>query len=87
VLAGADAPADHDALMESTDWKSLHSDGWYYLLSTTELERLFDLPTDSCDYHDRSADPACADRLAEMRHRVARKLLSIERPLPRTWTY
>jgi arylsulfatase A-like enzyme len=75
------------ALMEHAGWKTLRTEGYRYLIHTDGRECLWELKRDPGEYHDISADPAYATILAEHRRLLLQRLLELERPLPRTWTY
>lgn len=89
MLRGTATPnrENHTALMEHRGWKTLRTERFRYLVEADGSEKLFDLVDDPKEYHDRSRDPEYAAHLATMRHRLIRRLIAIERPLPRTWTY
>jgi len=74
-----------DALTEGRGWKALRTPEYRYLVHEDGREMLFR----SCD--DRGDDYDIAGQspeiVAEMRARLIQKLLTIERPRPRQWTY
>jgi len=43
--------------------------------------------TDPDAYHDVASDPAYQSALADCRHQLLTRLLKMEHPLDRTWTY
>jgi len=86
-LAHDTQPDDGLGLTEYTGWKSLRAPGFRYVSEANGTERLFDLEKDPMEYHDVAADPAYADRLAEMRRLLLRRLIAMERPHERTWPY
>lgn len=74
-----------DALTEGRGWKALRTPDYRYLVHEDGTEKLFQSSTDSGDYFDiASRSP---EILCDMRTRLIRKLLNIERPQARTWTY
>lgn len=89
LLRGAAAPGNGDAsaLMEHRGWKTLRTARFRYLVEANGSEKLFDLDEDPKEYHDVAGDAGYQAHLGEMRRRLIQRLLEIERPLPRTWTY
>lgn len=83
----ADAAGKEAALTEHTGWKSLRTDRYRYVLHDDGTENLYDLAAEWGDYRDVAGDAGYAADLAEHRHLLARRLLSMERPLPRVWPY
>jgi len=83
---GADA-GDPIALTEHNRWKSVRVPGYRYVCEADGSESLFDLRRDPGAYHDISGEPEAAGILADVRHRLLKRLLEAERPLPRTWAY
>ena len=86
LMAGL-APAKEVALTEGAGWKCLRSDRYRYLIHADGKESLWDLAEDPGAYHDVAGSADYAQALAECRHMLLARLLEIERPLPRTWTY
>ena len=82
-----DGQGDDSALTEHTGWKSLRTERFRYVLHADGTECLYDLSAKWGDYRDVAAEPAYAAELADVRHRLSRKLLAAERPLPRAWPY
>jgi len=74
-----------DALTEGRGWKALRTPDYRYLYHEDGREMLFHSSQDPQDLRDLA--PSSPGLLAEMRARLLKKLVSIERPLPRTWTY
>ncbi len=87
ILAGDRTSRKNIALTEGAGWKSLRSDRYRYLVHADGRESLWDLPSDPGAYQDVAGSDAYADALAKCRHILLRRLLEIERPLPRSWTY
>ena len=87
TLRGEDAPAKECALMEMHGWKTLRTRDHRYVLRASGEEMLFDLRVDPMAYRDLSDDPASADTLADCRLQLARRVIEIESPLPRSWQY
>lgn len=75
------------ALMEFSGWKSLRSPEYRYIVHADGRELLFDLGRSFAEYHDVAPDADHRDVLAHMRHQLLRRIVEMERPLPRTWTY
>ena len=86
ILAGGDT-AKSVALTEGNGWKSLRTADFRYLAHSDGRENLWDLRDDPGAYRDVASDAAYADALAECRHALLTRLLDMERPLPRAWTY
>ena len=94
-LQGAPLPTSNDAsahtkrsaLLESSQGKSLRMDGFRYIVRTGGREELYDLDKDLGEYFNVAGDPAYAAALSEARAELIRRLLQMERPLPRTWPY
>ena len=88
ILAGSDADPGRDAaLMEHTGWKSLRTRRYRYIAEAGGKEALYDLEVDPGEYADVANDPGYAEVLAEMRGKLLRRLIELERPLPRVWPY
>ncbi|MCL4544343.1 MAG: sulfatase-like hydrolase/transferase, partial [Chloroflexi bacterium] len=80
-------PEEASALTEGAGWKALRSKQFRYIAHSDGRELLFDLAQDPAEYHDVAADSAYRVVLAELRHHLLRRLLAMERPLSRTWSY
>jgi arylsulfatase A-like enzyme len=76
-----------EALMEFNGWKSIRTATHRYLLRADGQELLFDVGKPLGEYHNVAGEKAYAEVLAEHRHQMARRLIQIERPLPRVWPY
>lgn len=87
ILAGDNTRQKQLALTEGAGWKSLRSDRYRYLIHDNGVEMLWDLDADPGAYHDLADSTVHAETLAECRHLLLSRLLEIERPLPRSWTY
>ncbi|HEV7215598.1 MAG TPA: sulfatase-like hydrolase/transferase, partial [Chloroflexota bacterium] len=81
-----DAP-ERSALTEGAGWKALRTSHCRYVVHADGRELLFDLLQDAGEYHDVAGDVANRTTLAEHRHLLLRRLLSMERPMPRVWSY
>ena len=78
----------HDtALTEGVGWKSLRMPHYQYLIHADGRECLWDLRNDPGAYRDVEKAHEHQAALADCRQQLLTRLLSIERPLPRTWTY
>ena len=75
------------ALLETTQGKSLRTERFRYVVRTGGAEQLYDLEQDLGAYVDVAADPAYADALADVRAELIRRMLAMERPIPRIWPY
>jgi hypothetical protein len=94
-LQGRPLPTSNDpeartresALLEDTGGKSLRTDRYRYVLRAGGQEQLYDLEATHGQYEDISDEEQYAETLSEMRGELARRMLEMERPLPRTWPY
>ncbi len=86
-LAGTAEPEKDSALTEGAGWKSLRAERFQYLVHADGVERLWDLEHDPGAYDDVAAAPEYADALADCRHRLLTRLLEMEQPRSRSWTY
>lgn len=75
------------ALMEFNGWKNIRTESHRYLLYEDGREQLWDLEEDPCESRDVAADPARHEVLAKHRLLMLRRMLEMERPLPRSWQY
>ncbi|MBT5711650.1 sulfatase-like hydrolase/transferase, partial [Candidatus Poribacteria bacterium] len=87
TLRGEEATPKTCALMEMHGWKTVRTRDHRYVLRASGDEMLFDLRTDPMAYTDLADDPAAADALADCRLQLARRVIEIESPLPRSWQY
>lgn len=88
LLTGVPAAGENGtALMEHRGWKNLRTERFRYVIEADGQERLFDLQCDPKEYDDVAGEQEYAADLAEMRRRLIQRLIEIERPLARTWTY
>ena len=86
VLHGAGA-SKRAALTEGNGWKCLRVPDYRYLIHTDGSEGLWHIESDPGEYRDVADDPAHREALTSCRHLLLVRLLQMERPLPRTWTY
>lgn len=75
------------AVTEGNGWKCLRTPHYRYLIHNDGTEKLWDMNIDPEAYHDVSDDPAYQSVLTDCRHQLITRLLKMERPLDRTWTY
>ena len=87
IVEGKGNGRNRVALTEGAGWKCLRTALFRYLIHDDGREALWDLLIDPGEYEDVSASREYADGLAECRRLLLKRLLEIERPLPRTWTY
>ena len=73
--------------LQSTGWKALRTDSHRYLLRADGQELLFDLADDPGEYDNVAGEARAAAVLADARRELARRLIELERPLPRAWAY
>ncbi len=86
-VLGAAEVHQQTALTEGTGWKCLCTPRYRYLIHADGREALWDLELDPEAYHDVSSHSGYQPALTNCRHLLLTRLLSMERPLPRTWTY
>ncbi|MCY4526110.1 MAG: sulfatase-like hydrolase/transferase, partial [Anaerolineaceae bacterium] len=87
LLRGAQDDLQGSAIMEADGWKTLRTARYRYLVHDDGRESLWDLNFDPREYHDVADDRRYCDELSKHRHLLLQRLLSMERPLPRSWTY
>ena len=88
LLTGQKAPRQRDAaLMEVTGWKLLRDARFRYIAHADGRECLFDLGQPWGEYRDVAEEPAYAAALAHMRQALITRLIEMERPRQRAWTY
>ena len=86
VLRGEESQKEA-ALTEAHGWKSLRTPQFQYLIHEDGRENLWELGHDPGAYHDVAESAVYQADLAECRHMLLTRLLAMERPLPRAWTY
>ena len=94
-LQGTPLPTSNDpsartkvsALLEFSQGKNLRTERYRYVVRLNGQEALYDLTKDLGEYFDVAKDPAYAGGLSEMRGELVRRMLQMERPIPRTWPY
>jgi arylsulfatase A-like enzyme len=84
---GDDAKSSDGALMEMKNWKSLRTERYRYVSEANGKETLIDLENDPGEYQDLAGSSEHSDELADMRANLLKKLIRVERPLPRAWVY
>ncbi len=87
VLRGEIAQGDGVALTEGNGWKCLRTPNFRYLIHDDGTENLWDIQQDPRNYYDVATHPDYAPALMDCRHQLVTRLLRMERPIPRTWTY
>ena len=87
LMRGGRAREKRVALTEAHGWKSLRTPRFQYLIHDDGREGLWDLAADPGAYNDVAEDGAYGDELSACRRYLLTRLLAMERPLPRTWTY
>ena len=89
VLRGEDMPDPReDLLLEFHGIRYLYSqrglvtrDGWKYIFTPGDNDEVYDLTTDPAELHNRIDDPACAEKVAELRERLKRAVVAARDPL------
>ncbi|MCY4062422.1 MAG: sulfatase-like hydrolase/transferase [Chloroflexi bacterium] len=87
LLSGGGSRQKASALTEAHGWKSLRTPQFQYLIHDDGRENLWDIQADSGAYHDVAEHEAYRDELAECRRLLLIRLLAMERPRERSWTY
>ena len=87
LMSGDDSRQKDAALTEAHGWKSLRTPQFQYLIHDDGRENLWDLQADPRAYHDIAGNGQYQDALAECRQLLLTRLLAMERPRQRTWTY
>jgi arylsulfatase len=82
-----DGPPRASALLEHAQGKSLRTDSYRYVVRAQGTEELYDLTQDLGEYANVIGDPKYAEALSEMRGELCRRLMALERPIPRIWPY
>ena len=87
AMTGGGARQKRVAITEAAGWKSLRTHRFQYLIHADGRECLWDLMKDPGAYQDVSEEGGYGGALAECRRHLLTRLLEMERPLPRSWTY
>ncbi|MDE2778020.1 MAG: sulfatase-like hydrolase/transferase [Chloroflexota bacterium] len=87
LIMGQDVRRKRAALTEGTGWKSLRIPRFRYLIHADGRESLWDLALDPGAYHDLAEEPGYEGELTACRRYLLTRLLEMERPRERTWTY
>ncbi len=87
LLAGRELSSKASALTEGAGWKSLRSAEYRYLVHADGREKLWHIHEDAGAYHDVAGRAEHQAALAACRQLLLTRLLAMERPLPRAWTY
>ena len=87
ALSGAPFTCKGSALMEMHGWKSIRTESYRYLVHTDGREYLWNLTSDPGEYHNIAAAPDQAAILAQHRHILLQRILAMEQPLSRSWSY
>lgn len=87
VVLRGEMPQKGLALTEGNGWKCLRTQRYRYLIHADGREALWHIDIDPGEYRDVAADTRYQTALSECRQLLLRRLLEIERPLPRAWVY
>ena len=87
LINGDDSRQKRVAVTEATGWKSLRIPRFQYLIHADGRESLWDLAIDPGAYHDVAEEGSYGDALTACRRYLLTRLLAMERPRQRTWTY
>lgn len=75
------------ALTEHTGWRMVRTERYRYIAHPDGRECLFDLRREFGEYTDVAASHEYAGTLAEARHELVTRMLGLESPLPKAWSY
>jgi arylsulfatase A-like enzyme len=87
VIDGDVRAIRESALTEMTGWKALRTSRFRYIAHADGAESLFDLAQDRDAYRDVAGHRDYEPALVGLRHEMIKRLITRERPLPRTWAY
>lgn len=84
---GEDVLDPKPTLMEFSGWKMLRNQTHRYVVHADGREFLYDLTQPLGEYANVANDVGYSEELGEMRRLLIQRLIGIERPLARAWTY
>lgn len=87
LIHGGDDAVKDIALMEFTGWKMIRSQDFRYIAHDDGREFLYDLHAEWGEYRDVSHEADYADALVRHRQLLIQRLISMERPRNRIWSY
>lgn len=87
LIQGQDDAVKDIALMEFTGWKMIRSQDYRYVAHEDGREFLYDLHAEWGEYRNVVDDVAHADALAQHRKLLIQRLVVMERPRNRIWSY
>ncbi len=87
LIYGSGSRQKEAALTEAHGWKRLRTPRFQYLIHDDGRENLWDLRSDPGAYQDVAQLDSYQDALAKCRQLLLTRLLAMERPVPRAWTY
>jgi len=87
IIEGKSTEGRKSALTEMTGSKALRTGEFRYIVEASGKEMLYDLTRDPGEYRNVVADPAYTSALAGLRQELLRRLIEMERPMPRVWPY
>lgn len=87
LIAGEDEPVKDIALMEFNGWKMIRSQDYRYIAHDDGREFLYDLNAEWGEYRDVAGDAGYADALTRHRQLLIQRLISMERPRKKVWSY
>jgi arylsulfatase A-like enzyme len=76
-----------EAIMEFHGWKNLRTKSHRYLCEANGSESLYDLERDPMQYHNVVDHQDYQEIVQDMRKRLLVKMLQVEQPLKKIWTY
>jgi len=88
LLTGDEAYSERaSVLMEFTGWKIVRSENFRYVAHGDGREFLYDLRERWGEYRDVTEDGHYNSTLAEHRHTLVQRLIEMERPRDKVWSY
>ena len=88
LLTGDEAYSERaSVLMEFTGWKIVRSENFRYVAHGDGREFLYDLRQHWGEYRDVTEDGHYNSTLAEHRHTLVQRLIEMERPRDKVWSY
>jgi arylsulfatase A-like enzyme len=87
LIEGEDEPVKDITLMEFTGWKMVRSQEYRYIAHDDGREFLYDLNAEWGEYRDVSGEEGYAAALTKHRQFLIQRLISMERPRKKVWSY
>ncbi|MBT5831698.1 MAG: sulfatase-like hydrolase/transferase [Candidatus Latescibacteria bacterium] len=87
LISGDDEPVKDIALMEFNGWKMIRSQDYRYIAHDDGREFLYDLNAAWGEYRDVAGDAGYVEALAKHRQLLIQRIISMERPRKKIWSY